>query len=69
MNGKVKLTISPETQNGTKVRLKGKGFPVYKTEGAFGDLYITWQIHLPNNLNEREKELFTQLAKEAAKKQ
>ena len=33
LNGKVKVTIPPETQNGTKVRLKGKGFPVYKQDG------------------------------------
>ena len=31
--GKVKLKIAPETQNGTQVKLKGKGFPVYKKEG------------------------------------
>ncbi|MBK7099754.1 MAG: J domain-containing protein [Sphingobacteriales bacterium] len=68
MSGKVKLTISSETQNGAKVRLKGKGFPAYKKEGEFGDLYITWQIHIPKNLNEKEKDLFTQLANEAAKK-
>src|SRR5690606_247002 len=44
LSGKVKLKVAPETQNGTKVRLKGKGFPVYKKDGAFGDLYITYQI-------------------------
>src|SRR5688500_805632 len=33
LNGKVKLKVNPETQNGTKIRLKGKGFPVYKKEG------------------------------------
>ena len=68
MSGKVKLTVKPETQNGTKVRLKGKGFPVYKKEGEFGDLYITWQIQMPKNLSAKEKELFEQLADEASKK-
>ncbi|MCH5597692.1 DnaJ C-terminal domain-containing protein [Niabella ginsengisoli] len=68
LDGKVKLTVKPETQNGTKVRLKGKGFPVYKNEGSFGDLYITWQVELPKNLSEKEKELFQQLADEASKK-
>jgi curved DNA-binding protein len=62
-DGKVKLTIKPETQNGTKVKLKGKGFPVYKKEGEFGDLFITWQIKTPTNLTEKEKELFSELAK------
>ncbi len=68
MDGKVKLSLQPETQNGTKVRLKNKGFPVYKEEGRFGDLYITWKIELPVNLNDKERALFQQLAEEAAKK-
>lgn len=62
-DGKVKLKIAPETQNGTKVRLKGKGFPVYKKEGAFGDLIITYQIQMPTNLNDQEKALFQELQK------
>jgi len=62
-DGKVRLNVKPETQNGTKVKLKGKGFPVYKKEGVFGDLYITYRIIIPTNLTEKEKELFTQLAK------
>ena len=62
MDGKVKLKVAPETQNGTKVKLKGKGFPVYKNEGQFGDLYITYNVQLPSGLSEREKELFRELA-------
>lgn len=62
-DGKAKLKVAPETQNGTKVKLKGKGLPVYKKEGEFGDLYITYNIVLPKNLTEKEKELFTELSK------
>ena len=62
-DGKVKLKVMPGTQNGTKVKLKGKGFPVYKKEGHFGDLYIEYQIKIPKNLSEKEKELFEELAK------
>ena len=60
--GRVKLKIQPETQSGTKVKLKGKGFPVYKKENEFSDLYITYKIKNPTNLSEREKELFSELA-------
>ncbi len=60
-DGKVKLKVKPETQNGTKVKLKGKGFPVYKKDGQFGDLYITYNVVLPTNLSAREKELFKEL--------
>jgi curved DNA-binding protein len=61
-DGKVKLKVPPETQPGVKVKLKGKGFPIYKKENEFGDLFITYQIKLPTNLSAKEKELFTQLA-------
>ena len=44
LDGKVKLKIKPETQNGTKVRLKGKGVPVYKKEGQFGDFFVTYSV-------------------------
>jgi curved DNA-binding protein len=62
-NGKVKLNIKPETQNGTKVKLKGKGFPKYKKEGQFGDLYVTYQIKLPEKLSNKEKALIQELQK------
>lgn len=63
LDGKVKLKVAPETQSNTKVKLKGKGFPVYKKEGEFGDLYITYNVKLPTNLTEKEIELFTELSK------
>jgi curved DNA-binding protein len=59
---KLKLKVTPGTQNGTKVRLKGKGFPVYKKENAFGDLYLTYTIKTPTNLSEKETKLFKELA-------
>ena len=62
-DSKVKLKVKPETQNGTKVKLKGKGFPVYKKEGQFGDLIITYDIKMPTKLTAKEKELFEELDK------
>jgi len=61
LDGKVKLNVKPETQNGSKVNLKGKGFPVYKNEGQFGDLQVTYTIKMPTNLTEKQKELFEEL--------
>ncbi len=63
LGGKLKLKVNPETQNGSKIRLKGKGFPVYKKEGEFGDLYVTYSIKIPVNLTEKQKELFRELSK------
>lgn len=63
MNGKVKLPVKPETQNENVVRLKGKGFPVYKKEGQFGDLYVTFNVKIPTQLTDEQKRLFTELSK------
>ena len=63
LDGKVKLKVAPETQSGTKVKLKGKGFPVYKQANTFGDLYLTYQIVLPTQLSDSEKALFSEVAK------
>ncbi len=62
LQGKVKLKVNPETQNDTKVRLKGKGFPVYKKDGSFGDFFVTYSVKIPTNLTDKQKELFKQLA-------
>lgn len=61
MDSKVKLKVSPGTQNNTKVRLKGKGFPIYKKEGQFGDLIVTYTIEIPTNLTDKQKELFREI--------
>jgi curved DNA-binding protein len=63
LDGKIKLKVKPETQNGTKERLKGKGFPVYKKEGVFGDLFVTYNVLIPQNLTAKQRELFTELSK------
>lgn len=63
LSGQVKVKVKPETQNGTKVRLKGKGFPVYKKEGYFGDLIVTFDIKIPTGLTDKQKSLFEELSK------
>lgn len=60
-DGKAKLKVKPLTGNNTRVKLKGKGFPVYRKEGQFGDLYITYQIALPGELTEEQRKLFESL--------
>lgn len=63
LSGKVKLKVAPETQNGTKVRLKGKGYPVYKKDGEFGNLFVTYHIDIPTNLTDKQKDLFKEISK------
>ena len=61
LGGQVKLKVRPGTQNDTTVRLKGKGFPIYKQEGSFGDLLVTYHVTIPENLNDKQKELLRQI--------
>ena len=62
LDGKVKMKVNPETQQGTKVRLKGKGLPIYKHEGQSGDLYVTYEVKLPSKLSDEQRALFTKLS-------
>ena len=62
LTGKVKFPVKPETQNGTRIRLKGKGMPVYKKDNSFGDLFVSFEIKMPVNLTEEQKRLFTELS-------
>lgn len=62
-DSRAKLKVKPETQSGTTVKLKGKGFPVYKKEGQYGDLFITYQVKIPENLSEHEKKVLGELKK------
>jgi len=62
LTGKVKMKVTAGTQHGTKIRLKGKGFPVYKKE-EIGDLYVVYEVKLPTNLSEKQQELVAEMAK------
>lgn len=62
LNGNVKTTIKPGTQPDSKLRLRGKGFPIYRQEGKNGDLIITIKATLPQ-LNKRQKELMEEVRK------
>lgn len=64
LNGKIKLTIPPETQNGRIFRLTGQGVPPFKKSGKQGDYYLKTEITIPENLTSKEKELFKKLAEE-----
>ena len=60
--GPLKINIKPETQNGTRLRLRGKGFPVYNQPDQHGDLYLRLTVQLPQHLTDAEKGLLQQLA-------
>lgn len=60
LSGSVKVNVRPGTQPDSKLRLRGKGFPVYKQEGKQGDLIVTFKLQLPA-LNEEQKELLRKI--------
>lgn len=59
---RIKLKVKPETQNGTKVRLRGKGYD--RGDGTFGDLIITYDVKLPTNLTEHQRQLLREMQAE-----
>ena len=59
-NGKkIRISISPGTQNGKRFRLKGKGMPVLQSRN-FGDLYVEADIETPVNLSNSQKKLLAE---------
>ena len=66
LQGEVKITITPGTQPGKVLRMRGKGLPVideYARQYGTGDLLINVGVYIPENLNKNEKELIAQLQK------
>jgi curved DNA-binding protein len=61
LSGQVKIKITEGTQNGKTIRLKGKGMPIYDKKDIFGDFYLEIKVQIPDNLTDKQKELFEQL--------
>jgi curved DNA-binding protein len=61
--GSVKIDILKGTQNGKSIRLQTMGMPKYGKENSFGDLYLKINVSIPQNLSEKEIELFKELQK------
>ena len=61
LEGNLKLTIPPHTQNGRRFRLRGKGMPKLRDEDTYGDLYAKVNVRLPEELTAEEQELFERL--------
>jgi len=62
IDGFINMKIPPETRSGQKFKLAGEGLPDVNT-GRRGDQIASVRIELPSNLNEKEKELYRELAK------
>lgn len=69
LTGKINISIPKGTQNGRKMRVKGKGMPVYGKDGAYGDLIVNIYVEIPQNLTAEEVKLFEKLKKTRLKQE
>ena len=63
VSGAAKLKINEGTQNGTILRLKGKGIPSLRGGGR-GDQHVKITVEVPRNLNKTQKKLLEEFAAE-----
>lgn len=67
ISSKAKINITPGTQAGKVLRLRGKGLPSINSYGNYsgtGDLLVVVDIAIPSSLNSEEKELLSKLAQQ-----
>jgi curved DNA-binding protein len=62
LDGRVNIKIPAGTQNGQKLRVRGRGLPT--RNGARGDLFVVTKIAVPARVSDAEKKLWEQLARE-----
>ncbi|MFH0782398.1 MAG: DnaJ C-terminal domain-containing protein [Pseudomonadota bacterium] len=60
MDGTVTLSVPRGSQNGRKLRLRGKGLP--KRNGSAGDIIVELEVRLPDHLSREEERLFLEMA-------
>jgi curved DNA-binding protein len=60
-NKTITYTIPPGTANGKVLRVKGKGFPIYKQEGKFTDLLISIIVDVPTDLDLEDKAMIQKI--------
>ena len=57
----ITFTIPPGTPNGKTLRIKGKGFPIYKQEGKYSDLLVNVIVDIPLDLDEEDKSMIEKI--------
>jgi curved DNA-binding protein len=63
LDGRVNIKIPPGTQNGQKLRVRGRGLP--QRGGEPGDLIVVARVEVPARVTETERKLWEQLARES----
>jgi curved DNA-binding protein len=63
LNGRVNIRVPAGTQNGQKLRVRGRGLT--GREGVSGDLIVVTRVEVPRSVTDGERKLWEQLAKES----
>jgi curved DNA-binding protein len=63
LHGSVNIRIPPGTQNGQKLRVRGRGLAT--RNGDSGDLIVVARIEVPSRINDRERRVWEELARES----
>lgn len=61
LDGRISVSVRPGSRAGQQLRVAGRGLP--KPQGGNGDLYCVLSIVTPASPDEREKDLYRELAK------
>ena len=63
LSGRVSIKVPPGTQNGQKMRVRGRGLP--RRGGGTGDLIVETRVEVPKRVTDSERKLWEQLARES----
>lgn len=64
IDGTVTLAIPKGSQNGKRLRLRGKGLP--KRGGGAGDILVELEVRVPDHLTEEEERLFMEISRKSS---
>jgi molecular chaperone DnaJ len=63
-DGEEEIEIRPGTQAGSEIRLRGRGVPHLRRQGARGDVHVLVDVRVPSRLSARQRQLLEELAVE-----
>jgi curved DNA-binding protein len=61
LDGTLKVKVPPGSSSGRRIRIAGRGFP--NSHGVAGDLYAELRVHVPEQMDDEERELFEKLGR------
>jgi molecular chaperone DnaJ len=66
---KIRLKITPGTENGKLLRIKNEGVPFIHGNGRCGDMYVKLQVQIPKKLSSKEKEILKSFSEKSGEEE